>query len=327
MKHFRLNFILLTALMTAMTALSTWLAVTGLYPQAILSGIVVVIAALGLWRSVGKLKLTVWTFARSMEVNDTSISFAERTDDPMLTDTLATFNRCLKRYHAATMDLETRKQYYDRILIVMTHEMGNAITPVIALCDNISKHPERWQGEKLAEAIDLIASRSRGINRFLKAYYNLTHIPDPTLATMDAATFLMRIRRLTEAELQSRGLPEEICRFITADAVNLTLDPDLMSQVMVNLVRNALDGVADTENPQVVVTISVSENRPCITVEDNGTGIDPSLRETLFQPFITTKPEGTGVGLYLSRQIVRRHGGELRVSGPAGKGTTVVVQL
>lgn len=327
MKHFRLIFILLLCAVIGLTALATWLAARGMYPQAILTALGVALLCVMLWNRVGKLKLIVWSFARSLEVNDTSATFDTETDDPVLRDTLITFNRCITMFHSATMELETRKLYYDRILRVMSHEMGNGITPVIALCDDIRKHPDRYRGERLEEAIELIDSRSRGINRFLKAYYNLTHIPEPNLTSVDASSFFSRIKRLTDAELELRGLDRSVCRYLSPESVTLKIDPDLMSQVMVNLVRNALDSAASVENPQVTVTVSVSDGQPCIMVEDNGTGIDPAVRDSLFQPFVTTKPEGTGVGLYLSRQIVRRHGGDLRLIGTSGKGAKAVVEL
>lgn len=327
MKHFRLIFVTLLVALIGLTAVGTVFAVSGRYAPAALAGIGAAVLCAMLWNRVDKLKMMIWTFAKSLDENDTSSVFETETDDPVLRETLEEFNQCMHRYHRVSMDLETRKLYYDRILKVMSHEMGNGITPVISLCSDIRKHPDRYTGARLAEAIELIDSRSRSINRFLKAYYSLTHIPGPEKTNVDSREFMTRVKKLVDFELESRGLGSEVCRYRTSAVTVLGIDPGLMEQVMVNLVRNALDAVATVDNPQVSVTLSVSDGKPYIMVEDNGAGIDPAVRDSLFQPFVTTKPEGTGVGLYLSRQIIRRHGGDLRLMGTAGHGVKAVVEF
>ena len=327
MKHFRLHFVLLLSAIIGLTVSGVILFDRRLYPQSIFAGIAVVIACFMLWNLVGRLKQVVWTFAKSLEVRDTTTTFDTATDDPVLSETLTGFNNLIALFHSTTMELETRKLYYDRILKIMSHEMGNSITPVIALCSDIKKHPDRYHGDRLTEAIDLIDSRSRGINRFLKAYYNLTHLPEPQTVSIDSREFIRLIKQLTDAELRARGLNTDIIRFIASTVVTLNIDTDLMSQVMVNLTRNALDAVSSVANPAVSFTISTSDGHPYIIIEDNGSGIDPAIRDELFQPFVTTKPDGTGVGLYLSRQIVRRHGGDLRLYSTPGSGTRAVIEL
>lgn len=327
MKHFRLYFILLLVAIIGFTALGVILFDRQLYPQAIFTGFAAVIMCIMLWNLIGRLKLVVWTFAKSLEVRDTTTTFDTHTDDTVLSETLTAFNNLIALFHSTTMELETRKLYYDRILKIMSHEMGNSITPVIALCSDIKKHPDRYQGDRLTEAIDLIDSRSRGINRFLKAYYNLTHLPEPQTVQIDSREFIRLIKLLTDAELQTRGLDNDIIRFTAPSVVTLDIDTDLMSQVMVNLTRNALDAVSKVDNPAISVTVSTSDGQPYIIIEDNGHGIDPAIRDDLFQPFVTTKPDGTGVGLYISRQIVRRHGGDLRLYSTPGNGTKAVIEL
>lgn len=310
-----------------MTALSTFLIVSGLYPQAGLSIIAAAISCLTLWNLVGKLKQTVWTFARVLEVNDTGILFDSRSDDRMLSETLDLFNHLISFFHSTAMELETRKLYYDRILKIMTHEMGNSITPVMTICADIRKHPEKYHGPRLQETIGIINNRMHGINRFLRAYHDLTHLPPLRLTEINTRDFMRNIRPLVEAELQARNLDTGLCRLTVSGTAVLNIDQDLMHQVIVNLLRNALDAVFEKDNPIVSITLSLSETRPYIAVEDNGYGIPPELLDELFQPFMTTKPNGTGVGLYLSRQIVRQHGGDLRLFSTPGKGTRVIIAL
>lgn len=327
MKHFRFNFILLLVAIIATGAVAGGFAAKGLYSRAALVALCTAVLCIALWNLVNKLKLIVWTFVKSLEVNDTTTTFAPDTDDPVLNESLDTSNRLIALFHTTKMELETRKLYYDRILKIMSHEMGNSITPVIAICNDMKKHPERYHGDRLSEAIELIDSRSRGINRFLKAYYNLTQLPEPRITSVESRQFIRHIKQLTDAELQARGLDSGIISFVGADSVTLDIDTDLMSQVIINLVRNALDAVSAVANPRVTLTVSASDGRPYIIIEDNGAGVDPSILDNLFQPFVTTKPEGTGVGLYISRQIVRRHGGNLRLFSTPGAGTKAMIDL
>lgn len=310
-----------------MTVISTLLISNGLYPQGCFAIIGVTVACGILWNHVSRLKQIVWTFAKSLEVRDTTVVFDPYSDDPMLSETLEIFNNLISLFHSITMDLETRKLYYDRILKVMTHEMGNSITPIMTICMDVKKHPERYSGKKLQEAMTLVDKRTRGINRFLKAYHNLTHLPPLRIEKVDSHDFMQWLSPLVDVELRIRNLPVSICHLNVSGSIPLYIDSDLMSQVMVNLLRNALDAVADIDNALVIITLSTSDSRPYIIVEDNGCGILPEMHDELFQPFVSTKTDGTGVGLYLSRQIVRQHGGDLRLISTPGKGTRTIINL
>ncbi|MDE6423555.1 MAG: ATP-binding protein, partial [Muribaculaceae bacterium] len=158
-------------------------------------------------------------------------------------------------------------------------------------------------------------------------YYTLTHLPEPELITVKAGDYFHNLRLMAEAELQSRGLAINTVQYVVPEDMMLSIDPALMNQVMLNLLRNALDAVASTPNPRVEVVISVSDTHPYLTVSDNGEGIPEKVMDNLFQPFYTTKPGGSGVGLSICRQIVRRHGGELTIRSRVGKGTDAVITL
>ena len=233
----------------------------------------------------------------------------------------------MELYHANLREIETGKIYYDRILRVMTHEMRNSMTPISALAFDMEQNPQKYSGEQLREALGVISAQSRGIKRFLDSYHSLTHLPPPEREEIRATDFFRRIRQFTVAETAERGLPENTCRFSAGKEMRLCIDSALMGQAMINLVRNALDAVQGSERPEVTVTASVSDGRPYITVADNGCGMDARIRDSLFQPFVTTKPGGSGVGLCLSSQIVRLHGGTLRLLSTSPSGTTLALTL
>lgn len=327
MRRFRLNMLLLMVSLVGCTALATWLFLSGKYPQGIFAAIAVILSAVVLMVMVRKLVLVMSVFVKSLEMSDVTMKFDFGRDDPLLREMSSSMSRLVDLYRSNARELETRKLYYDRILRIMTHEMRNSITPVISISSDMERHPEKYEGENLVEALALIRSQSEGVKRFLDSYYRLTHLPPPETTTVDATEFFERVKTLAETEIKERGINPDICRFCVGQGMKLDIDVSLMSQVMVNLLRNALDAVAGAENPDIRVMATLSDGHPYITVTDNGTGISPEIKDSLFQPFITTKRGGSGVGLSLSRQIVRQHGGDLRITDNPNRGVSVLITL
>lgn len=229
-------------------------------------------------------------------------------------------------YSENMRELQTRKLYYDRVLKIMTHEMRNGITPIVAISADMQTHPERYQGKAFVEASGLMHSQAEGIRKFLDSYYNLTHLPEPKLKEVRAGDYFNSLKKLYNAELAHRGLSEEIVSYTIPEDMTLTIDTSLMNQVMINLLRNALDALSP-DRGIVKVVLSISDSRPYMTVTDNGTGIPQNVMDSLFTPFFTTKPKGSGVGLAISRQIILKHGGDIRIQSQPGKGTTVSIIL
>lgn len=266
------------------------------------------------------------TFVSALEMNDVTMKFNIGEDDRELHKMSEAMNSIIELYRTNTRQLETGKLYYDRILRIMTHEMRNAITPVIAIGADMEKNPGKYEGDSLKEAISVIRGQSEGIKHFLDAYYEMTHIPVPEKTTVNAITFFSHIKAMADIEAANRSLPGDVCKFIVANGMDLKIDTALMTQALINLIRNALDAVSEVDAPSVNITVSNSDGQPYISVEDNGSGISPEIADNLFQPFLTTKDGGSGVGLYLSRQIVRQHGGELRLSN-SRHGATAIITL
>lgn len=327
MKRFRLNLVVLLCSIIGLSAIATWLFLSGRVPEGIFAVIAVAISVVGVMVLVRKLVLVMSVFVKSLEMNDTTARFDIGNDDPLLREMSASMSRIVDIYRSNSRQLETRKLYYDRILKIMTHEMRNSITPVISISSDMEKHPEKYEGENLTEALGVIRSQSEGVKRFLDSYYRLTHLPQPETEAIDATLFFERVKTLVAVEVKERGLSPDVCRYAVGKGMTLNIDVSLMSQVMVNLLRNALDAVAGVESPSVIVTATLSDRHPYISIEDNGAGISPEIRDMLFQPFVTTKSGGSGVGLSLSRQIVRLHGGDLRLTGSPGHGAKAVIIL
>ena len=115
---------------------------------------------------------------------------------------------------------------------------------------------------------------------------------------------------------------------IEPESLELTADPVLIEQVMINLILNAVDALQNIPQPSITLSAYIGERgRVTVEVTDNGTGIPKEVQEKIFVPFFTTKPNGSGIGLSLSRQIMRLHGGLILLASTPDRGTTFILRF
>ncbi len=290
------------------------------------------------------------SFVRGLEMNDTSMRFEADSHDPEIYEMVQSMNRITAMYVRNKRELETRKLYYDRILRVMTHEMRNSISPIVSLSQDMHDHPENYDSNSGTEAIGIIRLQSESIKKFLDSYHALTHLPPPEQENIDASEFISRIRKsmefLEESILSTKG----IISYNVASGTVLFIDKNLITQVLTNLIKNALEAVESKRNsliqvqnsektisntekndfsykPQICVTVTDSSDSSNIIIEDNGNGLPQSIADNPFQPFFSTKENGNGIGLFLSRQIIRLHGGDVKIRNKVGKGIIIHLSL
>lgn len=326
MKHFRLKLILLAFGIIASSASAAFLFTEKAYSFAILVCLLLVCLIIGLAISVRKLIHIMQSFVTGLEMSDNSMRYDFGKDDPELREMAEAMNRIASTYKSNSQELETRKIYYDRILKVMTHEMRNAITPIISLTTDMQHKPGKYHDEYLSETVSVIKDQSLEIKRFLDSYHELTHLPSPQKELTKATDFIAGVRTGISGIVSGLDI-NEIVQFVVSPTATLFIDRGMMLQVMRNMIKNALESVAKTENPKIIVTTTMSGDSVLITIEDNGPGISPYVMQNLYQPFITSKPHGTGIGLFISRQIVRLHGGELLIRNHPDKGVTVQISV
>ena len=298
----------------------------GRHALGILSLIPLVISIILLWRLVRRVIRSMSDFMDALDMNDTTIRFAE-SHDPDINRMSNTMRRIMAVYSSSRLELETRKLYYDRILRIMTHEMRNAITPIVSLSADMKRNPDRYKGENLNEAVSLISDESQSIRRFLDSYYELTHLPKPKIEAIDVMEFFTGIRKSFAIYLTDNGLDPDIMDYTIPVDMRLRADRDLLGRLVTNVLRNAVQAIAGIPEPRIHLDVSVSEGHPYISIEDNGCGIPAELMPNLFQPFFTTKPGGSGIGLCLSRQIARLHGGDFTITSTPGHGTKALITL
>ena len=215
---------------------------------------------------------------------------------------------------------EEERQAWQRLVRVLGHELNNSLAPIKSLAGSLEKllqrepKPGDWK-EDMQRGLAIIESRADALNRFMEAYTRVARLPQPRLAAMDVGLWVARI-----GGLETRW-PIQI---IPGPPLTIRADGDQLDQVLINLLRNAVDAVTGCSSPNsgpsalpsardgttgVRLGWSCEANWVQVWVEDDGPGL--SNTANLFVPFFTTKPGGSGIGLVLCRQIAEAHGGTL----------------
>ncbi len=223
---------------------------------------------------------------------------------------------------------------WQKLIRILRHEIMNSITPIVSLTSTIdnmlaaSPHGAitKEQSGDIREAITAIRNRSEGLMHFTETYRNLTRLPPPKFQIVDANDLVERIQVLYRPVFEKNNV-----RFnaqLSQAPVIFQADVELIEQVLINLLKNAIDAAKEVENPTITIsTQRTKEGKAIIKVADNGRGIEPEMIEQIFVPFYTTKEEGSGIGLSLSRQIMRTHKGQISVRSVVGEGTVFTLKV
>jgi len=214
-------------------------------------------------------------------------------------------------------ELSARESSAWRNLIrVLTHEIMNTLTPITSLAQTtVGMLDEPDAAADIREAITTISRRSEGMIRFVSRYRELLHVPEPSAEDVGVAGLLNNVVTLLQPSMKNISIKVEV----VPESLIVFADRQLIDQVLINLVKNAGDALTDTADPQISLAAKFSFGRVIINVTDNGPGIHEDDIDQVFIPFFTTKREGSGIGLSLSRQIMTAHKGDIALeSGPSG---------
>ena len=242
--------------------------------------------------------------------------------DPLLGEANSDMNQILQLYWTETNELEWRKKYYDRMLRVMTHELRNTVAPILSLTSDVLSRPDDYDQERQHECFIIINEQAEGINTFLNSYHQLTNVPEPVCRQIVVKDLFAKLGRL----LRNETGPCELELNASAE-MRLFADPHLLTLTLINLVRNAAQSLEGCADARIEVRATLADGVPYITVTDNGPGIPDNRLEHIFEPFYSTKKNGSGIGLALAHQIMMVHGGSISVSSQPGVRTTFTLQF
>ena len=232
---------------------------------------------------------------------------------------------------------EKEMEAWQNLVRVLTHEIMNSVTPISSLAGTVEEELQKLlqhesytltkdELEDMHLSLQTICRRSEGLIRFVKEFRNLTQVPQPRLSEIAIQPLLEGMAILHKKEVSDRGI--EI--IVHADSPQLTAlaDKNMIEQVLINLIKNAIQAFDEQPDKKIELSATTSEKgRPIIRVRDNGPGIDPEALEKIFIPFFSTKKSGSGIGLSLSRQIMRVHDGRISVKSKLGEGTEFLLKF
>ena len=223
---------------------------------------------------------------------------------------------------------EEELEAWQKLIRVLTHEIMNSITPVNSLTNTIirlfetdgkPKRPEELDTTILGNALEALHSiekRNKGLIGFVQSYRSLTRIHKPSFTQFSIGSLLQRISQLNRYDMEAGGI--QLSLAVKGDDLNITADEKLVEQILINLMNNAVYALSGTPVPEIRLIAGKEREEIVIEVYDNGTGIPEEVIGNIFVPFFTTKGDGTGIGLSLSRQIMRLHSGSISVRSKPG---------
>jgi len=221
---------------------------------------------------------------------------------------------------------------WHKLIQILRHEIRNSVTPIASMTETIVMLVEDQLGmakkpadlslqdmEDIHSSVQTIHDRSERLYQFVEKYRSLTRIPPPQKEKIHIHELVKNVYELFRKELDEIGM-----QFIAGKIDQKTFidaDPSLIEQVLINLVKNSIEAMYGRKNGKISLSVIDTTKHIVITLVDNGRGIQASDIQDIFLPFFTTKKEGMGIGLSLSRQIMNLHGGTLSAESVPGEST------
>ncbi|QJD98192.1 HAMP domain-containing histidine kinase [Mucilaginibacter robiniae] len=223
---------------------------------------------------------------------------------------------------------ESESNAWQKLLNVMTHEIMNSVAPISSLADTLKNRlqkPEVMKGlitlelEDLELGVDTIKRRSEGLLKFTESYRNINKITQLDLTKVPVYELFENLNTLMLPTLEKKNIELDI---ILRDlSLTIEIDLNLLEQVLINLLVNAIEAVKDQPEPLITLSAEIQGSKTLLKVSDNGTGMPPEIQEKIFIPFFSTRKTGSGIGLSLCKQIMLLHKGNIQVHSAPERGT------
>ncbi|WP_448548048.1 sensor histidine kinase [Thalassotalea fusca] len=207
--------------------------------------------------------------------------------------------------NAERLLLEKERQAWQGLLRVLSHELNNSLTPIAAISQSMKKKLSEQGAElstTLLDGASIINERANALGEFIASYSQLTHLPQPHKSDVELMSLIQQLFSL---------FPQCQCQLLSAKDVHVQVDKNQIEQVFINLIKNAQEAMTHLNDKLIEVHITSGADWHHVAIRDNGKGI--ANVENIFVPFYTTKPQGSGIGLVLCRQIMFNHNGLLKI--------------
>lgn len=219
-----------------------------------------------------------------------------------------------------------------KLIRVLSHEIMNSIAPITSLSDTLlTLYEDRNVDDKdirssAISGLRVISETSKGLVSFVESYRKFTRIPTPSRELFNVSEFVQRIVILCSAEDNFNSVKIDMSG--VSEDLKLYADSNLLGQVLINIVKNAIQALRGRPDAAIEIKAWKTEDEKTVfTIRDNGPGIPEELMKQIFVPFFTTKEQGSGIGLSVARQIMRAHGGNIRVHSVPDKETRFTIEL
>lgn len=233
---------------------------------------------------------------------------------------------------------EKELESWQKLIRVLTHELMNSAGPMSSTIATLNEFITTADGkpkkvaeltnemvEDIATGLHILEERSIGMVEFVTRFRNLTILPKPTFTTINVAELFASIKVLMQEKLNLHRIEVEVK--VPFASMQITADRSMVEQILINLVSNAIYALEDTPKPTIRLIAMLDENdKPLLIVADNGKGVPEELQDKIFIPFFTTRKDGSGIGLSLSRQMMRLHGGTLTMTSTPGEITAFTLK-
>ena len=217
---------------------------------------------------------------------------------------------------------------WHKLIRILTHEIMNSVTPMASLSETMQAMLNNKSLDEIGEetiqdirfSLNTIQKRSERLIEFVENYRRLTRVPKPVIQNVGLSSFLSNVENLMREEISRDGI--QLASEVRPDGLHVNFDPTLIEQVLINLLRNSIHALEEKSEKRVVIHAYIEDRTAVIEVSDNGKGIPEKELKEIFVPFFSTKKNGSGIGLSLSKQIMSLHGGRIRVSSIVNEGTS-----
>jgi len=228
-------------------------------------------------------------------------------------------------------------QAWQDLVSVLTHEIMNSITPVASLAktavdivddlsEEVSDTEIKEELQTVSQAVNTVSKRSDSLMSFVASYRQLTRLPPPNKTEVNIQEWLDEITQLVCADWLQKGI--QLTTNVEPHSLTAMFDRDMLSQCMINMLKNAEQAVVKNNNAVVNIQAHLNKRgRPVLKIEDNGCGMPDEVIKNVFVPFYTTKRDGSGVGLALTRQVMLAHQGHVGLQSEEGKGSSFLLSF